>query len=64
VPKNKAEEADLIEALKTTARRRIFFSSAKEPFIGMDFLKFTRMLDRALIQCGSQAGCAHAPRRV
>jgi hypothetical protein len=51
-PKKEVKETDLVEALKATARQRNFFSSAKEPFIDIDFIKFTRNLDRALIQCG------------
>ena len=51
-PKKEVKETDFIEALRATARQRNFFSSAPEPLIEIDFIKFTDGLDRALIQCG------------
>lgn len=51
-PKKEVKEADLVEALKATARQRNFFSSAPEPDVSIDFIVFTKKLDRVLIQCG------------
>jgi hypothetical protein len=51
-PKKEVKEADLIDALKTTARQRNFFSSEPEPKVDIDFIAFTKGLDRVLIQCG------------
>jgi hypothetical protein len=51
-PKKEVKEADLIDALKATARQRNFFSSAPEPRVDIDFIVFTKGLDCVLIQCG------------
>jgi hypothetical protein len=51
-PGKEVKEADLVEALKATARQRNFNSPAPEPLIRIDFIAFTDGLDRALIQCG------------
>jgi hypothetical protein len=51
-PKKEVREADLIEAIKAAARHRNFLSSNPEPRIDLDFIAFTKDLDRALIQRG------------
>jgi hypothetical protein len=51
-PKKQVRETDLVEALEAAARQRHFNSSAPEPSIEVDFIAFTKRLDRALVQCG------------
>jgi hypothetical protein len=51
-PKKEVKETDLIEDLKAVARQRDSFSSKPEPLIDLDFIAFTKDLDRVLIQCG------------
>lgn len=51
-PKKEVKDADLVEALKATARQRNFFTIDPEPSIDIDFIAFANDLDRALIQCG------------
>jgi hypothetical protein len=51
-PKDEVKETDLVEALKATARHRNFFSSKAEPDIELDFIAFTKDMDRVMIQCG------------
>lgn len=45
-------EADLIEAIKATARRVNWFSSDPEPRISLDQITLTPGLDRAMVECG------------
>ena len=49
VPKHEVKEADLVEALKAASRH---FSANAEPRIDIDFISFTKDLDRVMIQCG------------
>jgi hypothetical protein len=51
-PQKKVEETDLVEALRSTARLRNFFSSCPKPMLDIDLIAFTPDLDRAFVQCG------------
>jgi len=55
-PKHEVKEADLVEAIKATARPLNFFSSKAKPDIDVDFIAFTKDMDRVMIQCGINRG--------
>jgi hypothetical protein len=55
-PKHEVKETDLVEAIKATARHFNFLNAKPEPNITVDFIAFTKDLDRVMIQCGINRG--------
>ncbi len=52
VPKQEVKETDFVEAVRTTARQRNFFSSDPEPRIDFESIVFSDDLNSALVDCG------------
>jgi hypothetical protein len=51
-PKHEIKEADLVDAIKATARHLHFNSSKAKPDIDIDFIAFTKEMNLVMIQCG------------